>query len=336
LRTLIGTEGNTLLPRFTIENHLNGAGFFDSMAADVAEGLQNSPMQLRPKYLYDERGSDLFEQITELTEYYPMRAEGALLDRISPDVIARTRPAEVLELGSGSSTKTRTLLDAGVAAGTLRRYFPFDVSESIVRLAAAELEKRYPDLDVHGVIGDFECDLDKLPVPEGKRLVLFLGSTIGNLHAGERVALLRDIAGSLGSDGSLLLGTDLVKDIAVIEAAYSDAAGVTAEFNLNMLRVINAGLDADFDVDAFEHFACFNRDESRIEMHLRPKTPQVARLGKLDMTVEISPEETIWTESSYKFTRESVSAMLAEAGLKLDQWYAAEGDLFGLSLASRA
>ena len=324
------------MANFTLENHLNGSSFFNSMAADVAEGLQSSPMRLRPKYLYDERGSDLFEQITELPEYYPMRAEAELLKRVAPDLIARVAPVEILELGSGSSTKTRALLDAGVKQRSLRRYLPFDVSESIVRLAADELQKRYPELEIRGIVGDFECDLARIPEPDGRRLVLFLGSTIGNLHADERLGLLRDMAGLLGPDGSLLLGTDLVKDIAVIEAAYNDAAGVTAEFNLNMLNVINAGLDADFDLDAYEHYAYFNRDASRIEMHLRPRTPQTARIGKLGLTVEISPEETIWTESSYKFTRESVEAMLADAGLKLDRWYAADGDLFGLSLASRA
>ncbi|MGE0687860.1 MAG: L-histidine N(alpha)-methyltransferase [Dehalococcoidia bacterium] len=321
---------------FTLDNHLNGSGFFDSMAADVAEGLQNSPMRLRPKYLYDERGSDLFEQITELIEYYPMRAEGELLNAIADDVIAAVRPDEILELGSGSSTKTRLLLDAGVANGCLKRYLPFDVSESIIRLAAGELQQRYPDLELHGVVGDFEADLGKAPPPDGKRLVLFLGSTIGNLHAEERVAQLSKIREVLGENGSLLLGTDLVKEVATIEAAYNDAAGVTAEFNRNMLNVLNAGLEGDFDPAAFDHYAYFNRDDSRIEMHLRPRSPQVAHLRKLDLTIEISPEETIWTESSYKFTRESVAQMLREAGLKLDRWYAAPGDLFGLSLSSRA
>jgi L-histidine Nalpha-methyltransferase len=323
------------LKNFTLENHLNGTGFFDSMAADVAEGLQACPMQLRPKYLYDERGSDLFEQITELPEYYPTRAEGELLKTIATGLIAEVSPEEIVELGSGSSTKTRALLDAGVQAGTLQRYLPFDVSESIVRLAAAELGKRYPDLNIHGVIGDFERDLDKIPQPQGRRLVLFLGSTIGNLHAEERIELLSKMCGLLGDGDFLLLGTDLVKDVELIEAAYNDDAGVTAEFNRNMLNVINAGLDADFDVHAFEHYATFNQDESRIEMHLRPTTPQVARVGKLDLTVEISPEETIWTESSYKFTRESVAGMLTAAGLKLERWYAAPGDMFGLSLASK-
>lgn len=305
------------------------------MADDVREGLSASPMRLRPKYLYDERGSDLFEQITELVEYYPMRAEGQLLDSIAAEVIANTTPAEILELGSGSSTKTRALLDAGVANGTLKRYLPFDVSESIIRLAADGLLERYPSLEVHGILGDFEHHLEKVPPPEGRRLVLFLGSTIGNLHADERIELLTQIRSLLAPGDSLLLGTDLVKEVSIIEAAYNDDAGVTADFNLNMLNVINDGLEADFDPSQFEHFAYFNRHESRIEMHLRPLTPQTARIGKLGMTVEISPEETIWTESSYKFTRESVAEMLEAAGLKLDRWYSAPGDLFGLSLSSR-
>lgn len=324
------------MDKVTIENHLNGAGFFDSMAEDVRKGFSATPFQLRPKYLYDERGSDLFEQITELPEYYPMRAEGNLLNSIAERLIARVQPQEIVELGSGSSTKTRALLDEGVRQGCLRRYLPFDVSESIVRVAAGQLLDRYPGLEVQGIIGDFEHDLTKVPGPRGRRLVLFLGSTIGNLHADERVDLLSKMAAMMGPGDFLLLGTDLVKEVDVIEAAYNDAAGVTADFNLNMLKVINQGLDADFDVDQFEHFAYFNTDESRIEMHLRPRTPQVAHIGRLGMTIEISPEETIWTESSYKFTQQSVEEMLAEAGLSLAEWFAATGNLFGLSLASKA
>jgi len=306
------------------------------MAEDVRRGLTATPKRLQPKYLYDERGSDLFEQITELPEYYPMREEGSLLNLISPGLIASMAPGEIVELGSGSSTKTRALLDAGRANGCLRRYVAFDVSESIVRLAIAELLQRYNGLDVYGIVGDFHRHLDKIPGHTGRRLVLFLGGTLGNLYREERIDLLRQIGALLAPDDRLLVGFDLVKDIPLIEAAYNDAQGVTADFNRNMLNVINNGLDGDFDPEAFEHYAYFNTQESRIEMHLRPKSKQVAHLKKLGLTVEIEPPETLWTESSHKFTPDSVREMLTASGLSLREWYAAPKDMFALALAGPA
>jgi L-histidine N-alpha-methyltransferase len=322
-----------LLAQIRIDNFLNGDDFFSTMAADVRQGLTANPRRLPPKYFYDERGSDLFEQITELPEYYPMREEGALLDAISPGLVAAMTPNEIVELGSGSSTKTRALLDAGRADGCLRRYVAFDVSESIVRLAAADLLQRYDGLEVLGIVGDFHHHLQKLPTPVGRRLVLFLGGTLGNLYRDERIELLGQIRALLQPDDRLLVGFDLVKDTALIEAAYNDAQGVTAEFNRNMLNVINNGLDGDFNPEAFDHFAYFNTQDSRIEMHLRPRSKQVAHLKKIGLTVEIAPPETIWTESSHKFTAESVREMLAASGLELDQWYAAPKDMFALALA---
>ena len=306
------------------------------MAEDVRRGLTATPKRLQPKYLYDERGSDLFEQITELPEYYPMREEGSLLNLISPGLIASMAPGEIVELGSGSSTKTRALLDAGRANGCLSRYVAFDVSESIVRLAIAELLQRYNGLDVYGIVGDFHRHLDKIPGHTGRRLVLFLGGTLGNLYREERIDLLRQIGALLAPDDRLLVGFDLVKDIPLIEAAYNDAQGVTADFNRNMLNVINNGLDGDFDPEAFEHYAYFNTQESRIEMHLRPKSKQVAHLKKLGLTVEIEPPETLWTESSHKFTPDSVREMLTASGLSLREWYAAPKDMFALALAGPA
>ena len=319
-----------------IDNYLNSHDFFSTMAEDVRQGLTANPKRLQPKYLYDERGSELFEQITELPEYYPMREEGALLNRISPGLIASMAPSEIVELGSGSSTKTRALLDAGRANGCLKRYVAFDVSESIVRLAMTELLQRYGGLQVYGIVGDFHRHLDKIPRHAGRRLILFLGGTLGNLYRDERIELLGQIAALLAPDDRLLVGFDLVKDIALIEAAYNDSQGVTAEFNRNMLNVINNGLDGDFDPDAFEHFAYFNVAESRIEMHLRPRSKQVARLNKLGLTVEIESPETIWTESSHKFTPQSVREMLSASGLALKEWYAAPGDMFALALAGPA
>jgi L-histidine N-alpha-methyltransferase len=317
-----------------IDNYLKDAGFFDTMAEDARLGLTSSPKMLPPKYFYDERGSELFERITEQPEYYPMREEGKLLDALSGEIISATRPLQIVELGSGSSTKTRALLDAAVKDGCLKTYVPFDVSESIIVEAGDVLRERYPGLELHGIAGDFQRHLDTIPPASGPRLILFLGSTIGNLMREPRIELLGQIRELLGPDDYLLLGTDLVKDIKIIEPAYNDARGVTAEFNKNMLRVINNGLDGNFDVEAFHHEAFFNHEEARIEMHLRPRTTQRARLNAIDLDVTVTPDETIWTECSHKFTEASVSQMLEAAGLRLREWYAAPGNMFGLSLSS--
>jgi L-histidine N-alpha-methyltransferase len=319
-----------------IDNYLEDGGFFANMAEDVRRGLTSTPKKLLPKYFYDAHGSELFEQITEVPEYYPMRAESALLGATASELMASLAPNEIVELGSGSSTKTRILLDAQDPTHPVSRYVPMDVSESMVRLAADTLHERYSDLVIHGVIGDFERHLHKLPPAEGSRLVLFLGSTIGNLEPEPRITLLSSIRGLLGPDGHLLLGTDLVKDVDVIERAYNDAAGVTAAFNLNILNVINNGIQGDFRPEAYKHLAFFNPEFSRIEMHLKPMIPQKAHFKALDLTVDLRTDETIWTESSHKFTRESVSDMLQAAGLKLDAWYTGEQPSFGLSLASPA
>lgn len=316
-----------------IDNYLRDQGFFDTMAEDVRQGLTSTPKMLPPKYFYDDLGSDLFERITELPEYYPMREEGKLLDAIAPEVMRWMRPAQIVELGSGSSTKTRSLLDAAVKEGSLRSYIPFDVSESIILEAGEVLQQRYPGLELHGVVGDFQRHLDKIPATDGRRLVLFLGSTIGNMFAGPRVQLLTEIRKTLGPEDYLLLGTDLVKDVSIIEPAYDDSQGVTAAFNKNMLRVVNKELDADFDLDSYDHEAFFNHDEARIEMHLRPRTHQHVTLKKIDLEVDISPTETIWTECSHKFTEARVAEMLSAAGLQLQEWHAAPGNMFGLSLS---
>ena len=322
------------LDTLRIDNYLQDGGYFASMADDVRRGLTSTPKKLLPKYFYDAHGSSLFEQITELPEYYPMRAESALLKAHAAHIMASLQPDEIVELGSGSSTKTQILLDAQDGSHPLTAYLPIDVSESIVRHAAGELHKRYPELMIHGVVGDFERHLDKVPASAGGRLVLFLGSTIGNLEAEPRVQLLSAIRELLGPNDHLLLGTDLVKDIDVIELAYNDAAGVTAAFNLNILNVINDGLDADFHAGAYKHVSYYNRDDDRIEMHLKPLVPQTVRLKAIDLTVDLRPDETIWTESSHKFTRETVSAMLNAAGLEMDEWLTGDQPAFGLALAS--
>ncbi len=319
-----------------LDNYLKDGGFFGTMAEDVKRGLTSQPKSLPPKYLYDDLGSELFERITELPEYYPMREEGALLHAIAPQLMESLAPQQIVELGSGSSTKTRELLDAGSKTQTVRSYIPFDVSESIILEAAEALRVRYPALDLHGIVGDFQRHLDKIPASPGRRLVLFLGSTIGNLLPDDRVELLTQIRDLLGPDDALLLGTDLVKDTSIILPAYNDSQGVTAAFNRNMLRVLNNGLDGDFDPDAFEHAAIWNPEFARIEMHLRPRSTQIAMLRAIDLKVEVTPDETIWTESSHKFTRETVAEMLDTAGLRLREWHAAPRDMFGISVSSPA
>ncbi len=324
------------MERLAVDVHLNEQGVLDSIADDVRRGLTARPKYLPPKYFYDERGSDLFERITELPEYYPTRTERALLDSRAGPLMAELRPQELVELGSGSSSKTRTLLDAGNGAHPPARYVPFDVSESMVRSTAAALLADYPALHIHGVIGDFERHLGELPEPLGDRLVLFLGSTIGNLTGPERHRFLAQVRRLLGHGGRLLMGVDLVKDVAVLEAAYNDSAGVTAEFNRNILRVVNKGLHANFHPEAFRHHAFYNREAARIEMHLVPESPQTVRLRDLELTIHVGPDESIWTESSHKFTRESTGAMLESAALRLERWYTDPEELFGLVLAAPA
>jgi L-histidine N-alpha-methyltransferase len=324
------------LDRLSIHVYLNSQGQLETMADDVRRGLSSSPKYLQPKYLYDERGSELFEQITQVPEYYPARTEAEILDSLADELMAGLHPQELVELGSGSSSKTRKLLGAESCPDHLRRYLPFDVSEGIVRSTAQELLSDYPFLEVGGIIGDFERDLGHIPAPQGRRLVLFLGSTIGNLDSKERLQFLSQVRTLLGDDGRFLIGLDLVKDTNVLHAAYNDASGVTAEFNRNILRVINNALHADFSPDAFRHRAFFNSEASRIEMHLVPDTPQTIHIRDLGMIVRVERGESIWTESSYKFTRESASTALAETGMRLERWYTDAQQLFGLALAAPA
>jgi L-histidine N-alpha-methyltransferase len=309
------------------------------LANDVLDGLTRPFKELPPKHFYDARGSELFEQICELPEYYPTRTERAILTASAAEIVTSTgAPAtELVELGSGSVEKARILLEAITDAGPLRRYIPFDVSESVIRDAADQLADEYDDLRVHGVVGDFQRHLGHIPATEdgGRRIVALLGGTIGNFPPGTRRALLRDIGALLGPDDRLLLGTDLVKDPTVIEAAYDDADGITAEFNRNVLHVINRELDADFTPEAFDHIAFFDRRHEWIEMRLRAKRPCRVSIADLGLTVEFAAGEEMRTEISAKFTRARLEADYAAAGLELDRWFTDEDDLFALSLARR-
>ena len=301
---------------------------------DVRHGLTSQPKTLLPKYFYDSRGSELFERITELPEYYLTRTESQLLASIAHTTMSRVRPKEVIELGSGSSTKTKVILDAAYAAGQLSSYIPFDVSESALAMAAEELTQEYPSLDVHCIVGDFETDLNKIPQPTGRRLLLLLGSTIGNLDANSRHEFLGTIRAILRPDDALLLGVDLVKRVDMLHAAYNDKSGITAAFNRNILTVLNRDLGANFKPDEFQHYAFYNPSVARVEMHLVPYVKQIVVIESLNLSIEIQPNESIWTESSYKFTRESTATMLNKAGFSIRDWSTDADSQVGLVLAT--
>jgi len=305
-----------------------------TLADDVLDGLTKPFKELPPKHFYDARGSELFDRICELPEYYPTRAERAILERHAADIVAASRAAELLELGSGYATKTRVLLDAMATAGTLDRYLPFDVAESVVRRPAEDLVAEYPGLRVHGVIGDFERHLDCVPPASGPRTVAFLGGTIGNFPPGSRRRFLRGIASGLRPADRLLLGTDLVKDPEVIRRAYDDAAGITAEFNRNVLHVLNRELGADFDPDGFEHVALFDTEREWIEMRLRAVRTATVTIPDVGLEVQFAAGEEVRTEISAKFTRPRLEGDYAAAGLRMTDWWTDPDGLFALSLAA--
>ncbi len=309
-----------------------------SLADDVLDGLTRPFKELPPKHFYDTRGAELFDRICDLPEYYPTRAERAILHEKAARIAELTGAAELVELGSGTAAKTRVLLDALHAAGTLRRYVPIDVTEAMVRDCAADLVSEYPGLRVHGVIGDFERHLDGVPAPisGGSRLIAFLGGTIGNFPPGSRRRFLRQIAGLLRPQDHLLMGTDLVKDPDVLEAAYDDSAGVTAEFNRNLLHVLNRELDADFDPAAFDHVALFDRQHEWIEMRLRSQRNQTVSVKALELSVHFEQGEEMRTEISAKFTRRRVEDDLGSAGLTLTHWLTDPEKMFALTLSRPA
>ncbi|MFI9272857.1 L-histidine N(alpha)-methyltransferase [Kitasatospora sp. NPDC052896] len=310
-------------------------GHFDrALREDVRHGLTADPKWLPPKWFYDSRGSELFEEITRLPEYYPTRAERSILAARAGDIAAATGARTVVELGSGSSEKTRLLLDGLRAAGTLECYVPVDVSASALEQAGHQLVAEYPGLDVQGVVSDFTASLalpHEVPAP---RLVVFLGGTLGNLLPDERALFLAALRAELAPGDHLLLGTDLVKDPAVLVAAYDDAAGVTAEFNRNVLNVLNRELGADFEPTAFEHVALWDAEREWIEMRLRSRSAQTVKLPALDLAVHFAAGEELRTEISAKFRREGVARELAAAGFALTEWWTDPAGRFGLSLAA--
>jgi L-histidine N-alpha-methyltransferase len=304
------------------------------MLRDVREGLAQNPKRLSPKYFYDERGSELFEQITDLPEYYLTRAERALLGRTIPGIVEKIAPKSLVELGAGSASKTRVILDAMIARGSAAAYVPIDVSRDFLETTAASLRKAYPGIEISPVVSDI-TEPFVLPRLAAPVLVAFLGSTIGNFSRDGAVTLLSHVAGLMGPDDAFLLGADLRKDTAILNAAYNDAQGVTAAFNINILARINRELGADFPLERFRHHAYYSSEYHRIEMHLVALSPMTVTIPEIG-DVRFEEGETIRTELSYKYDRDTLAGILSDAGMRLDSWMPDDGDVFALALARAA
>jgi L-histidine N-alpha-methyltransferase len=315
-----------------IDRHLTPDDLAASLRTDVRAGLTATPKVLPPKYFYDARGSELFEEITRLPEYYPTRAEASILRARAAEIADATKARSLVELGSGSSEKTHLLLQSLRDVGSLETYVPVDVSADAIEKAIPGLVEDYPGLDVHGVVADFEQHLDTLPT-DGPRLVAFLGGTIGNFNPSQRRDFLGALGATLRPGDALLLGTDLVKDPDRLVCAYDDAAGVTAQFNLNVLHVINRELGADFDVEAFRHLAIWDPEQEWIEMRLESRHDQTVEIPDLFLSVDFSTGEHMRTEISAKFRETTVARELATAGLRPNEWWTDDAGDFALSLA---
>jgi L-histidine N-alpha-methyltransferase len=321
--------------RIVLDVRLPPGGPLSGMAADVRAGLTRPFKELSPRYFYDERGSELFERITELPEYYPTRCERAILEQHGDEIVAAAEPCSLIELGSGSAAKTRVLLDAMQTAGCLETYCPVDISEQITRDTAACIAREYGDVEVRGLVCDFELDLERVPVG-GPRMIALLGGTIGNFAPQQRAGFLRRICNLLGPEDRFLLGTDLVKDRETLEAAYDDPQGVTAEFNKNVLAVINRELGADFDLGAFAHRAYWDPDNLWMDIRLCSLARQIVDVSALGLLVGFDRGEEMRTEISTKFARRGLEGIYAEAGLEMVQWWTDPDGLYGLSMARAA
>jgi L-histidine N-alpha-methyltransferase len=318
-----------------VDVYLTPEDRLDAMREDVQTGLTSTPKELPPKWFYDERGSALFDEITRLPEYYLTGRERIILGEHARDVARLTAANTLVEPGSGSSEKTRLLLDAMVEAGCLKRFVPFDVSEQALREAAAAIAEDYPGIEVHGVVGDFEHHLVWLP--EGRRrLFAFLGSSVGNFTGEQRAQFLDTLNGLLGTGEALLLGADLVKDPARLERAYNDSRGITAEFNRNVLNVINRELGGDFDPLRFTHVARWDAEHEWIEILLRSNIDQRVRVSALELEVEFAAGEEMRTEISDKFRRSGLVAELGNAGFELANWWEDPDGDFAVSLSFSA
>ncbi|MGC4123069.1 MAG: L-histidine N(alpha)-methyltransferase [Myxococcales bacterium] len=306
-----------------------GLSSTDTLFEDVRRGLFSSPKTLPPKHLYDAEGGRLFEEICRLPEYYPTRTETALLAEVAPELVRSLRPETLVELGSGSSTKTRLLLDAMGALNRPARYVSLDLDETMLRQSAEVLAGRYPWLSVRARVADFEAPLSGLPRGAGT-LVVFLGGTVGNLEQAAAVRVLSGLAAATGAGSSLLLGIDRIKDPARIAAAYDDAQGVTARFNLNLLQVLNRRLEASFDPRDFRHLAFYDRDAEQVEMHLVARRALEVRLQALELTARFAAGESVRTEISRKFSQGSARAMVERAGWTVRHLFSPPNEDFSL------
>jgi L-histidine N-alpha-methyltransferase len=324
---------DTVIPP-TIDVHLTPADLRAAMEADVRSGLTSVPKQLPPVYFYDDRGSRLFDEITRLPEYYPTRAERSILEAHAKDIVAEAGADVLVELGAGTCDKTRVLLDAMRDSGRLGTYVPLDVSDTTLWEAATALSEEYPGLTVRAVVGDFHQHLGQLDGP-GRKLFAFLGGTVGNFTSDQRAAFLDGLAQTMRPGDCLLLGTDVIKDQGRLVAAYDDAAGVTAEFNRNVLHVLNRDLGADFAPDRFEHVARWNESDHRIEMWLRSLDDCRVRVADLDLEVDFAAGEEMLTELSTKFSRDALRDELEACGLAVEDSWVADDDEFVLTLARR-
>lgn len=305
-----------------------------SLPDDVLAGLFSSHKQLPAKYFYDDRGSALFDQICDEPEYYPTRTEDALLERSAADIISRVEPAQIIEFGSGMSRKIRHLFNACSELECYPTYIPFDVCDDVMIKSGEALADQYTWLDVAPLSGDYTAGLGNVPTAEGNNLLMFLGGTIGNFAPAQGVAFLRELRELMNPGDQLLLGADRVKNPDVLHAAYNDVAGITAEFNLNLLEVLNRELDANFDNKNFSHYACYNPQDSQIEMYLICMQDQLVEFKSLDRNLEFSQGNAIRTEISRKFTRKTLEGLLIEAGFNVTSHYEAAAHPFSLVLAA--
>ncbi len=320
--------------RVTVDVHLGPGELDQALRHDVHTGLTADPKELPPKWFYDEHGSALFDKITRLSEYYQTEAERSILSERAAELVALTQADTIVELGSGTSDKTRTVLDEATSNGALERFIPFDVSEEFLREAANMLAARYPRLRVHGVVGDFDRHLANIPTG-GRRLIMLLGGTIGNYPLAERRQFLNEIVAGMRPGDHFLVGVDLVKDPARIELAYNDPAGVTEAFNKNVLGVINRKLGADFDLDGFDHIAFFDDEHEWIEILLRSEDDQQVHIPELDLDVRFAAGEYMRTEISAKFRQDGFEDELADAGLHPVAWWTDANNDFAVSVAAR-
>ncbi len=305
--------------------------------SDVVRGLSQTPKTLPPRYFYDDRGSQLFEQITEVPEYYLTRTETEILKSCAPEIAQITGACELIELGSGNSTKTRILLDAYRSLSYPLIYCPIDISAGILESSAHSLLSDYPDLKVYGLVGTYELALEKLPQAQlPSRMIGFIGSTLGNLNSAECDTFLNQIANALKPKEYFLLGIDLHKSKAQLEAAYNDRQNVTAEFNLNMLQHLNQRFQGDFDLTQFQHVAIYNESDRQIEMHLRSLRSQIVHLQALNLTVEFAAGETILSEISRKFDLDQIKRLLTAKQLDCVQVWTDPHQAFAVLLCQRA